>query len=134
MVIYISVNLNQLLKLELAKYCKDSEMTDFISERSRNSKQLKKQDPLYFSFLGGVKFFNYFEFLLLSEIQAVISESLQYFAKTSFRCNTIAKEKEWKRLYSDSVCQIFSFHTENTFLELDPFNSIVSYSPVQTRF
>ena len=58
------------LKLELAKYYKDSEMTAFISEKSRNSKQLKKYDPLYFSFLGGGSyFFNYFEFLLLSEIQ-----------------------------------------------------------------
>ena len=28
----------KLLKLELAKYYKDSEMTVFISERSRNSK------------------------------------------------------------------------------------------------
>ena len=62
------------LKLELAKYYKDSEMTAFISERSRNSKQ--KYDPLYFSFLGGSYFFNYFEFMLLSEIKAVISESL----------------------------------------------------------
>ena len=33
------------LKLELAKYYKDSEMTAFISERSRNSKYLKKYDP-----------------------------------------------------------------------------------------
>ena len=26
----------------------------YISEKSRNSKKLKKYDPLYFSFLGGV--------------------------------------------------------------------------------
>ena len=57
----------------------------FISERSRNSKQLKKYDPLYFSFQGGSYFFNYFEFPLLSEIKAVISESLQYFANSSFK-------------------------------------------------
>ena len=31
--------------LELAKYYKDSEMTAFIFERSRNSKLLKKYDP-----------------------------------------------------------------------------------------
>ena len=32
----------------------------YISERSRNSKQLKKYDLLYFSFLGGESyFFNY---------------------------------------------------------------------------
>ena len=37
-----------------------------------------------FHFQGGSYFFNYFEFLLLSEIQAVISESLQYFANSSF--------------------------------------------------
>ena len=30
------------IKLELAKYYKDSEMTAYISERSRNSKELKK--------------------------------------------------------------------------------------------
>ena len=42
------------VKLELAKYYKDSETTAYISERSRNSKELKKYDPLYFSFLGGV--------------------------------------------------------------------------------
>ena len=33
------------IKLELAKYYKDSKMTAFISKRSRNSKQLKKYDP-----------------------------------------------------------------------------------------
>ena len=55
------------LKLELAKYYKDSEMTAYISERSKKS-----------------YFFNPFEFLLLSEIKAVILESLQYFANSSF--------------------------------------------------
>ena len=30
------------IKLELAKYYKDSEMTAYISERSRNTKELKK--------------------------------------------------------------------------------------------
>ena len=45
-----------------------SQTAAFISKRSRNSKQLKKYDPLYFSFLGGSYFFNYFDFLLLSEI------------------------------------------------------------------
>ena len=34
-----------LVKLELAKYYKDSDMTAYISERSRNSKGLKKYDP-----------------------------------------------------------------------------------------
>ena len=38
------------VKLELAKYYKDFEMTAYISERSRNSKYLKKYDSLYFSF------------------------------------------------------------------------------------
>ena len=33
------------VKLELAKYYKDSETTAYISERSRNSKELKKYDP-----------------------------------------------------------------------------------------
>ena len=62
-------------------------MTAFISERSRSSKQLKKYDCMthfIFHFQGGSYFFNYFEFLILSEIKAVISESLQYFANSSF--------------------------------------------------
>ena len=33
------------IKLELAKYYKDSDMTAYISERSRNSKGLKKYNP-----------------------------------------------------------------------------------------
>ena len=40
-----SRKLNHKVKLELAKYYKDSEMTAFISERSRNSKGLKKYGP-----------------------------------------------------------------------------------------
>ena len=82
---YNSNSLNR-IKLELAKYYKDSEMTSFISERSRKSKLLKKYD---FSFLGGSYFFNYFEFLLFSEIKAVISESLQNFANSSFRSQLV---------------------------------------------
>ena len=54
------ISLYLCLKLELAKYYKDSDMTAYISERSRNSKKLKKYDPLYFSFLGGVILFQLF--------------------------------------------------------------------------
>ena len=35
----------KLLKFDLPKYYKDSEMTAYISERSRNSKGLKKYNP-----------------------------------------------------------------------------------------
>ena len=41
----IFVNGQNIIKLELAKYYKDSDMTAYISERSRNSKGLKKYDP-----------------------------------------------------------------------------------------
>ena len=47
---FINVSKEILIKLELAKYYKDFEMTAYISERSRNSKYLKKYDSLYFSF------------------------------------------------------------------------------------
>ena len=36
--LFVKTTLRRGIKLELAKYYKDSEMTAFISERSRNSK------------------------------------------------------------------------------------------------
>ena len=53
--------------------------TAYISERSRNSKQLKKYEPLYFSFLGGHTYSTFFDFQLLSEIQATVAHPVGTF-------------------------------------------------------
>ena len=57
-------------------------MTAYISERSRNSKGLKKYDPPKNE--SGSYFFNYFEFLLLSEIEATVCQSLLIFLDSPF--------------------------------------------------